>query len=1137
MSTGVANIGSSSLVALGGAGGARIVGGGGNGGNGGIGRVRVDYCESFSGTTNPTASTQKLSCYLVEQTESSPYTTARLNLPESVTSSKTYQMQYGRRLTFAATGEATTILRVPAGLWTAASLDALVSGVGSGDVTFKLDVGADGVWDWEQTRSVTNAATFSGPDLAAAFTPYVNGAGQVDVPVKVYLSKPGQVLLTNMVVTRNRSVELAAALALSGTPTEGAVVPLNATVANSGAADSGPLTVSYYATRSSPLAPQYIGSVFVPNIAPGATQPAPFNWNTLGFTGSVTVTAVVDPYSRIAESNKANNRAAAVIPILTRPDLAFTAVALSNAEPMAGESVQIVATLANRGQTAAGAQAVALYRDNPDGGGVPLQAQTVPSVGGGANRTVTFTWTPSAPGLHRLFLRSDRDSQVNEFDESNNDRWLDVYVGHASPLAIDSGGAGDTAYSAAQGYGAVDSGDADVSGNCGDAAYQRFRRDPSGRVVYRFEHLLPGHFYHLDLVLYECGQNAGRQQRVHVDGIEIAGPVDLGSGEVQNLSLLLDPALYADRAIEVAVTVDGSGGALVNQIALVDVDYRYADAGGAKDVRYPSGARAYGWLDGVAQTPWGVLPYRSLRENQSGSEVRYRFDALDPNRNYQVHFSFFLGSGNNRVQQIWVDDIPLSGDFTLVAGQRSDQRVDLPKESYTDGTITVAVRRADGAATGAMINEIALEELTQARAANCQVTATPSWSVAFGNVTVAGQPAPAGTVITAETPRGEVVGCYVVENTGQYGFMSVYGEDASSMPMIPGMRAGEPVVFRVNGVMAVPTPQFTWQDNKTRTSINLAAGVTQSQYTLLRPNWNLLSTRMAPPVPLLEIVFRSIAGKYCLVLGPRGIFDCTLPAGFQSLKEIAPGKAYYTRITGGASVNLVVEGVPQAANTPLALERGLNWVGYLPTAKQPVATALQSISGQLLQAADGQGRIYDPALPNFSTLQELLPGQGYLLHLREAATLVYPTTAAASADDAPLDAETIEGTGTIHCANVEPTPRFTALYGKLTVDGADVAVGSQVEVYTPRGEVAGCFLVTTPGQYGFLAVFGADTASDASDALPGFQDGEPIEVRIDGVTVALAEALTWQDDKSTHQLDLEMTRPDQTPLYLPVISR
>lgn len=1063
-------------------------------------------------------------------------------------------------LQFSVAASTQHFLRTNAGTVTQASLDLALNGSGQRNITIAIDVGVDGTLDWTGSVNTTLPASLTTGNIAAALTSYLAGkSGQVDVPIRIFIAPDVGVRLHDASVTVQPAIDLVAggvagsAAITAGTVarvgnsfyTEGDTVPIQVIVANAGTQDSGPVTVAFYADTGF-WGSTNIGSSFVSNVPAGVNIPVSIDWDTLGFTGPVTVTAMVDPYSRIAESDKANNRAAAVIPILTRPDLAFTAVALSNAEPMAGEPVQVVATLANRGQTAAGAQAVALYRDNPDGGGVPLQAQTVPSVGGGADHTVTFTWTPAAPGLHRLFLRSDRDGQVNEFDESNNDRWLDVYVGHASPLAIDSGGAGDTVYSAAQGYGAVDSGDADAIGSCGAAGYQSYRRDPSGRVVYRFDHLLPGHFYHLDLVLYECGENAGRQQRVHVDGIEIAGPVDLGSGDVQNLSLLLDPALYADRAVEVAVTVDGSGGAIVNQIALVDVDYRYADAGGANDVRYPTGARAYGWLDGVAQTPWGTLPYRSLRENQAGNELRYRFDALDPAKNYQAHFSFFLGSGNNRVQQIWVDDIPLSGDFTLVAGQRNDQRVDLPKESYADGVITVAVRRADGAATGAMINEIALEELTQARAANCQVTATPSWSVAYGSISVAGQPAPAGTVVTAETPRGEVVGCFVVETTGQYGFMSVYGEDASSDPVIPGMRAGEPVVFRVNGVMAVPTPQFTWQDNKTRTRSDLAAGVTQSQYTLLRPNWNLLSTRMTPPVPLLEIAFRSIAGKYCLVLGPRGVFDCNLPAGFQSLKEIAPGKAYYTRITGGASVNLVVEGVPQAADTPLALERGLNWVGYLPTAKQPVATALQSISGQLLQAADGQGLIYDPAEPGFSTLLELTPGQGYLLHLREAATLLYPATTAAAIDDAPLSADEVEGTGTVHCAGVEPTPHYTAIYGKLTVDGADVAAGSRVEAYTPRGDVAGCFTVTTPGQYGFLTIFGAEPVDTAGDALPGFLDGETIEMRVDGVPVALDEPLTWQDDKSTHRLNLETTTPEepeqpdqpgQPALYLPLVGR
>ena len=969
----------------GGSGGSGNVGQGrgGNGGNGGLGRIRIEHCESFSGSTNPAASIQKLNCYIAEQVETAPYNTARLNLPETFTGSRAYRIQYGRKLDFTAEGEMTTTLRLPAGVWTSASLDALVSGVGSGDVTFKLDVGGDGTWEWEETKAIDNAGTFSSPNLAATFAPYVTGTGEKDVEVKVYLSKPGQVLLTNMAVTRNRSVEFVPQFALSGTPTEGATVPLNASVANTGTADSGPLTVSYYATlrqvQGAPLATQYIGSVFVPNIPAKQSQPAPFDWNTLGFIGPMTVTATVDPFNRTAEVNEANNSALAPFTILTRPDLHSQSLTLSDDEPLVGETITVTASLKNDGQTGAGTQKTILYKGNPDSGGTQIQPKTVSAIAPGASRTIAFTWTPTTTGWHRLFIRTDKEGQVNEYDESNNDRWLDVYVGFASPLAIDSGAASDTAYSEAQGFGVIDTDLPDEMGNCGTAPYQTYRRDPSGAVSYRFDHLLPGHFYHLDLTLYECGQNAGRQQRVSVDGAEIAGPVDLGSGDVQALSLLIDPALYADRSLNVTVSVDGTGGALVNHIALVDVDYRYADAGWAKDVKYPSSARPYGWLDGVAQTPWGLLPFQSLRENQAGNEMRYRFDALHSDKEYQLHFNFYQGSGNNRVQQIWVDEIPLSGDFTLIAGQANSQRVDLPTESYTDGTITVAVRRSDGATTGALINEIALEEVTQPRTTSCQVTATPAWSVAFGDVLVAvlvaGQPAPAGTVVTAENPRGDVVGCFVVTSPGQYGFMSVYGEDSSGTPIIPGMQTDEPVIFRVNGVMAVPTPLLTWQDNKTRQRINLAAGVTSDQYLLLRPNWNLFSTRMTPPVPLAKIVLQSIAGKYCLVLGQRGIYDCTLPASFQSLKEIGPGKAYFTKIEGGASVNLVIEGVPLAEDTPISLEKGLNWVGYLPTGKLPIATAIQAVSTQLVQVADGQGRIYDPLEPGFSTLLEMTARQ------------------------------------------------------------------------------------------------------------------------------------------------------------------
>jgi hypothetical protein len=55
------SVGNSNITALGGAGG---IGGngstGGNGGAGGIGRIRIEYCSTFSGSTNPPASVQQI---------------------------------------------------------------------------------------------------------------------------------------------------------------------------------------------------------------------------------------------------------------------------------------------------------------------------------------------------------------------------------------------------------------------------------------------------------------------------------------------------------------------------------------------------------------------------------------------------------------------------------------------------------------------------------------------------------------------------------------------------------------------------------------------------------------------------------------------------------------------------------------------------------------------------------------------------------------------------------------------------------------------------------------------------------------------------------------------------------------------
>lgn len=821
ITAGAISAGTGLITAVGGTGGAGVAAAGG-GGNGGYGRIRIEHCEtSPSGSTNPPASTQKLDCYIAEQIESTPYTTTRLNLPESGT--HTYKVQYGRKLNWSVSASQVTTLRVPAaGLFTSVTLQALVSDLpsnasfvlevsepyaacwsqavvsnnsenlspnlaacfnaywashgapihtgyldvpvrvtldragqvlltnlqvtptgsklrairlpvqaqgysqvttsftvsgGSGPLAVGVDVGANGSVDWTYTGSPSYPASLTTGNLAAPVNAYLAGrTGEVDVPIRFYVSPFVEVNLQGVAATpaAQPDVSLSASdIAFSAvTPTEGDEVAVTATLRNLGSLASGPLTASFFATLPSGQE-WYIGSDFVPSIPPSSSSSAEIDWNTLGFNGAVPVRVVVDPYNRVAETNENNNQATKPLTILTRPDLKITAIDLDDGEPVVGQVVGVVLTVQNSGQTAAPASTLALYDGLPDSGG-SLVCQPTLAVAAGGTTTANCTWTPSTLGAHRLLALGDQGSVVNESDEGNNSAWLDVYAGFQGPILLDSGNApADPAYSPATGFGVVDVAPADVPVTCGAGSLPEdsLRRDPNGKLLYRFDHLLPGHFYHLDVTLRECDGNA-RQESVSVDGNQVAGPINLGDQQAHFLSQLLDPALYADHAISVTVeAADIADGALVGEVNLYDIDYRYADAGGGRDPQYP-GTRGYGWLEGVSSLGYGSLPYQSARINQDSNQLRYRFDGLQAGKRYVVNMTFFQSSGTGRQQRVEIDGQATgltvnTGDYTV-----HRERVHVPGPAYaSDGSIVVGIVRTN-ATTGAMVNEISLEELT-----------------------------------------------------------------------------------------------------------------------------------------------------------------------------------------------------------------------------------------------------------------------------------------------------------------------------------------------------------------------------------------------------------------------------------------
>jgi hypothetical protein len=99
-----------------------------------------------------------------------------------------------------------------------------------------------------------------------------------------------------------------------------------------------------------------------------------------------------------------------------------------------------------------------------------------------------------------------------------------------------------------------------------------------------------------------------------------------------------------------------------------------------------------------------------------------------------------------------------------------------------------------------------------------RVVTSNTWINVYGSsVTVDGKPLQAGTVIQAINEDDFLVGEFVVNREGKFGFMPVYGADSYSEDAV-GAIPGESIRFTINGVEAEET--VDWSANGDRVKID-----------------------------------------------------------------------------------------------------------------------------------------------------------------------------------------------------------------------------------------------------------------------------------------------------------------------------
>ena len=207
-----------------------------------------------------------------------------------------------------------------------------------------------------------------------------------------------------------------------------------------------------------------------------------------------------------------------------------------------------------------------------------------------------------------------------------------------------------------------------------------------------------------------------------------------------------------------------------------------------------------------------------------------------------------------------------------------------------------------------------LELLPEASRAATTITPTNEWVNFYSQASyLNGQPLPVGAQVVAYNPRGVAAGIFTVTHIGWYGLMPVYRDDPNT-PEDEGLRPGEAVTFKINGVSARPDgPDDTvWTGNGALMRVNLiVSSVTPTNEWVNFYSQN--STLNSSPLP---------AGALVQAFDPQGVLcgeSIVTHAGWYGLLSCYrddPNTPADEGASPGDAINFKVNGYSAQMNGP-----------------------------------------------------------------------------------------------------------------------------------------------------------------------------------------------------------------------------
>ncbi|HJH27482.1 MAG TPA: hypothetical protein C5S37_12155 [Methanophagales archaeon] len=170
-----------------------------------------------------------------------------------------------------------------------------------------------------------------------------------------------------------------------------------------------------------------IGVNTINSLRAGKEKRTEFTWMPASM-GTFNLTITVDPEDVIEESNETNNMMSVNVTVeIPMPDLVPSSLMLPP-KIYSNHTNTIRATVRNNGFDDASAFNVSLSTN-----GTVVDTIGVSGLTGDSSTTVSFSWAPMQIGSYELCVLADCDDEVEESNETNNERYENVCVEEAKP--------------------------------------------------------------------------------------------------------------------------------------------------------------------------------------------------------------------------------------------------------------------------------------------------------------------------------------------------------------------------------------------------------------------------------------------------------------------------------------------------------------------------------------------------------------------------------------------------------------------------------------------------------------------------------------------------------------------------------